>query len=489
MDPAVPDGWAVTDTTAADGWSYFGGQNTFLGGLALSDSDGVSGEYTHTYTVQVPEDATAGDYTVSSEGSVIEPASGDRIADTASTTVTVEVPTQNTPPTADAGADQTVDEGTTVTLDASGSNDPDASDVLTYTWTQTEGQSVSISDAMAEQATFTAPDVDSETTLTFQVEATDGDTVDTDTVDVTVQPTNDQPVADAGPDQTVIAGETVQFDGTGSSDPEGETLSYSWTLTGGPSVGSLADTNVAQPTFTASDTTTGTAVYELEVTDTQGATATDTVEVTVEPAPEASVAVAHSTDSTTVAPGETVTITATFTQMDANSPAMVPTVPDGWAITDTTAAGDWSYVAAQQTFLGSLSLSDSDGVSGEYTHTYTVKVPADAEPGDYTVSSEGSAIEPVSGDNVTDTASTTITIEEPGLDPVVGENPPMDHDGDGKYEDVNGDGKVDVGDAQAIFANDQSPVVQNNVDAFDFNGDGSVNVGDAQALFVNGLGV
>jgi hypothetical protein len=201
------------------------------------------------------------------------------------------------------------------------------------------------------------------------------------------------------------------------------------------------------------------------------------------------VAVAHSTDSTTVAPGETVTITATFTQMDANSPAMVPTVPDGWAITDTTAAGDWSYVAAQQTFLGSLSLSDSDGVSGEYTHTYTVKVPADAEPGDYTVSSEGSAIEPVSGDNVTDTASTTITIEEPGLDPVVGENPPMDHDGDGKYEDVNGDGKVDVGDAQAIFANDQSPVVQNNVDAFDFNGDGSVNVGDAQALFVNGLGV
>jgi hypothetical protein len=46
---------------------------------------------------------------------------------------------------------------------------------------------------------------------------------------------------------------------------------------------------------------------------------------------------------------------------------------------------------------------------------------------------------------------------------------------------------VNVGDAQALFANTDDPVVQNNVAAFDFNGDGSVNVGDAQALFANGV--
>jgi len=69
------------------------------------------------------------------------------------------------------------------------------------------------------------------------------------------------------------------------------------------------------------------------------------------------------------------------------------------------------------------------------------------------------------------------------------ENAPTDPDGDGKYEDVNGDGSVNVGDAQAIFANTDDPVVQNNVAAFDFNGDGSVNVGDAQAIFANGVGV
>jgi len=69
------------------------------------------------------------------------------------------------------------------------------------------------------------------------------------------------------------------------------------------------------------------------------------------------------------------------------------------------------------------------------------------------------------------------------------ENPPTDPDGDGLYEDVNGDGDVNVGDAQAIFSNSDDPVVQNNVDAFDYNGDGSVNVGDAQALFANGVNV
>ena len=47
---------------------------------------------------------------------------------------------------------------------------------------------------------------------------------------------------------------------------------------------------------------------------------------------------------------------------------------------------------------------------------------------------------------------------------------------------------MNVGDAQALFANTDDPVVQNNVDAFDYNDDGSVNVGDAQALFANGEG-
>ena len=87
---------------------------------------------------------------------------------------------------ADAGDDQTVDEGTTVGLDASGSS----GDSLTYSWTQTSGSSVTLSNASAAQPTFTAPDVDSETTLTFELGVSDGSATDTDTMNVTVQDTD-----------------------------------------------------------------------------------------------------------------------------------------------------------------------------------------------------------------------------------------------------------------------------------------------------------
>ncbi|MUW14087.1 hypothetical protein GJ633_05005, partial [Halorubrum sp. CBA1125] len=95
----------------------------------------------------------------------------------------------NSPPTADAGSDVTVNEGTSVTLDASGSDDQD-DDSLTYSWLQTSGTSVTLSDTSAEQPTFTAPEVSGSETLAFEVEVDDGQATDTDTVSVTVQDTD-----------------------------------------------------------------------------------------------------------------------------------------------------------------------------------------------------------------------------------------------------------------------------------------------------------
>ncbi len=81
-------------------------------------------------------------------------------------------PSQNTPPTADAGLDQTVNEGSTVTLNGSNSSDSDGS--ISFSWAQIGGTAVALLNPSAGQATFTAPDVDSDgATLTFMLTVTD----------------------------------------------------------------------------------------------------------------------------------------------------------------------------------------------------------------------------------------------------------------------------------------------------------------------------
>ncbi len=92
----------------------------------------------------------------------------------------------NQPPTADAGAPQTVHTGDLVTLDASASSDPDG-DPLTYQWTQTGGDPVTINNPNTVSPTFTAPPTIGVLTFTLTVEDPFG-LSSTDTVTITVEP-------------------------------------------------------------------------------------------------------------------------------------------------------------------------------------------------------------------------------------------------------------------------------------------------------------
>ena len=203
-------------------------------------------------------------------------------SDTDTVTVTV---TPNRAPTANAGPDQTVKPGASVTLDGSGSSDPDTGDTLTWSWAHTSGTpAVTLTGATTASPTFTAPTVTTSTNFIFTLTVSDGTASDTDTVTVTVTP-NRAPTANAGADQSVTSGASVTLDGSGSSDPDtGDTLTYSWAHTSGTPAVTLTGATTASPTFTAPAVSTSTNfVFTLTVSD-GTANDTDTVTVTVTPA-------------------------------------------------------------------------------------------------------------------------------------------------------------------------------------------------------------
>lgn len=92
----------------------------------------------------------------------------------------------NNAPNSVAGTSRSVTGGSSVTLDGSGSNDPDG-DTLNYAWSQTMGGTVALTNADTSTATFTAPTVNSDTMLRFQLNVTDSKgQIDSSAVTITV---------------------------------------------------------------------------------------------------------------------------------------------------------------------------------------------------------------------------------------------------------------------------------------------------------------
>jgi hypothetical protein len=197
---------------------------------------------------------------------------------------------QNQAPNAEAGPDRTVTGGETVTLDPSGSADPDSGDALSFQWLQTDGPAVDLTEIGDGRTTFFAPLVSAGETaaLRFQLTVTDdGGLSDADSVTVTVQGgENRPPVANAGPDQSVTSGARVVLDGGNSTDPDSAAngiADFQWRQIAGTTV-SLGGTGVPGRVDFIAPTVAGggeALLFELTVTDEGGLTGVDQVTVNV----------------------------------------------------------------------------------------------------------------------------------------------------------------------------------------------------------------
>jgi hypothetical protein len=119
--------------------------------------------------------------------------------DTAVDEVVVSVENLNHSPAANAGPDQTVAEGSSVTLNGSGSGDPDNDPLTSYQWQQVEGPDVSLDLTDPVHPTFVAPSVSAGgATLTFALTVYDGQRWSgEDQVIITIQNAYDPPLCAA----------------------------------------------------------------------------------------------------------------------------------------------------------------------------------------------------------------------------------------------------------------------------------------------------
>ena len=193
---------------------------------------------------------------------------------------TVQISTQNSRPVANAGPDQTVPVGATVALDGSRSSDVDG-DTLTFRWafaSRPPGSGAQLSDPTAIAPTFV---VDHAGTYVVQLVVNDG-VLDSTPAMVTISTLNSRPVANAGADQTVRTGDLVTLDGSGSTDVDGDALTFRWALTTWPaeSTATLFDPTAIRPTFRADRP--GSYTAQLLVNDGAVDSDLDTVQISTE---------------------------------------------------------------------------------------------------------------------------------------------------------------------------------------------------------------
>lgn len=209
----------------------------------------------------------------------------------------------NLPPVASAGDDivahvrterapdgSLVDQFDPVTLDASASHDPDGGVIVQYFWSF---DTIPVGSALTYDAFSPNADVSSSTVFTPDQEGTygimlevfDGQRLSSrDYVQVHVVRDNTAPTAVAGDDVNGVVGQPVTLDGSASADPDGDFLSFHWTLALTPQESGLTSEDIVYPRTAYPKITPdvpGVYALALEVDDGFGGTDTDLATLTV----------------------------------------------------------------------------------------------------------------------------------------------------------------------------------------------------------------
>ena len=237
--------------------------------------------------------------------------------DSAVASVSVTATTANAAPVANAGSNQSVTIGSTVTLDGTASSDANH-DSLTYKWalqSKPNNSSATLSSLISAKPTFKA---DLAGTYVATLVVNDGKAnSDVAVVSVLASVANSLPVAKAGATQNVVVGTSVTLDGTASTDANGDSLTYKWSLLYKPagSLAILTSASSSKPTFTAD--TVGTFVVSLVVNDGK-ADSSEVSSTTVIAEALNAAPVANAGPAQTVLIGATVTLTGAAST-DANA--------------------------------------------------------------------------------------------------------------------------------------------------------------------------
>ena len=276
----------------------------------------------------------------------------------------------NRAPVADVGPDKNAKTGYSVSLDGSGSFDPDGDSITYYNWNFGDGNTAS---GMTTSHTYSTSGQ-----YTVSLEVSDGTNTDTDSCLVTVAQ-NHAPVAQAVIDDTIIVGVTAHFSATGSYDPDGDSLTYLWDF----------GDNQSDSGFSVTHIYTATGNYTVTLTVSDGYLESDDIcPVTVLPTPNNAPSVNAGSDRMIIYPVNYASLDGTVTDDGLPDPPGVVTVL--WTKQSgpgTVAFGDANAVDTTATFsdFGTyvLRLTADDGELSSYDEvmvTYYETAPPNQAP-------------------------------------------------------------------------------------------------------------